>query len=89
MSVAVATLETLRTWRRNVVHRGAWKRGLIVGLIAGSIQATVHQGDAWLHLAVDGPVLLKTVLSLLIAVCVALAAVAVASRPEDPSTISE
>jgi H+/Cl- antiporter ClcA len=87
--MATAALETLRNWRRNVLHRGAWKRGLVVGLIAGGIQAAVHQGHAWLHLAVDGSVLLKTILSLVIAICVALAAVAVASRPDEPSTTSE
>jgi hypothetical protein len=89
MRLPAATLETLHLWRSNVLRNGAWKRGLIVGLIAGGLQATIHQGGAWLRLEVDGQVLFKTLLSLVIAVTVALSAVAVASRPETSSTSPE
>ncbi len=88
-SLMVAVVETLRNGRRNVLRRGAWKRGLIVGLIAGGIQSIVHQGHAWLHLEVDGAVVFKTLLSLIVAIGVALAAVAVASHPEEVSASSE
>lgn len=69
-------LATLTAWRRNAARPEVWKRALVIGLFAGGLQAAVHQGDAWMRLAVSGPVVFKTLLSPVIAVGIALAAAA-------------
>ena len=50
-------------WVRALRDPSAWVRALRVGAPVGLLQAAIHQGDAWLRLAVDATVLLKTLVS--------------------------
>ena len=43
--------------------RETWGRALRVGAPVGLLQAAIHQGDAWLRLAIDAKVVIKTVVS--------------------------
>jgi hypothetical protein len=53
-------------WVRALKDPAAWGRALRVGAPVGLLQAVIHQGDAWLRLAVDSVVLLKTIVSPLV-----------------------
>ena len=48
-------------WARAL--RETWGRALRVGAPVGLLQAAIHQGDAWLRLAIDAKVVIKTVVS--------------------------
>ena len=50
-------------WVRALKDPATWARALRVGAPVGLLQAAIHQGDAWLRLAVDAKVVLKTVVS--------------------------
>lgn len=50
-------------WLRALGDAATWGRALRVGAPVGLLQAAIHQGDAWLRWAVDGKVLLKTLVS--------------------------
>jgi len=53
----------MRAWVRALGRRDAWGRALRIGLPVGMLQAASHQGEAWARLAVDGPVVLKSLMS--------------------------
>ncbi|HEX7898104.1 MAG TPA: hypothetical protein VF950_10115 [Planctomycetota bacterium] len=53
-------------WVRALGDPATWGRALRVGAPVGLLQAAIHQGDAWLRLAVDAKVVLKTVVSPLV-----------------------
>ena len=48
-------------WARALADPATWGRALRVGAPVGLLQAAIHQGDAWLRLAVDAKVVIKTV----------------------------
>lgn len=81
---AGSLLTTLEGWRRNAARPEVWKRSLVIGVAAGTLQAAMHQGDAWLRMAVTGPVLFKTLLSPVVAFGIALAAASCTSPAEAP-----
>ena len=53
-------------WGRALRDPATWGRALRVGAPVGLLQAAIHQGDAWLRLAVDASVVTKTVVSPLV-----------------------
>jgi hypothetical protein len=53
-------------------RRPVWCRALLVGLSVGAVQVAVNQGDYWLQGNVTAAVVVKSVLSPLITVSVAL-----------------
>lgn len=65
-------LSTWQLWQEALTHRGVWRRSLVIGLTVGAIQVIVNQGDHWLHGRVDAVVILKTLLTPVIGVSVAL-----------------
>ena len=55
-----------------VQRQPVWGRVLLVGVSVGALQVAVNQGDYWLRGAVDATVVIKTVLSPLITLTVAV-----------------
>ena len=53
-----------------------WRRTLLLGLPVGLLQAALNQGDHWWHHQVDGPVVLKTILSPLLSCTIAFVSAA-------------
>ena len=53
-------------WGQAFRQRSVWLRALRLGLSVGFLQAVVNQGDHWMSGAVDGMVLLKSIVSPLI-----------------------
>lgn len=53
-------------WAQALSQRSVWQRACKLGLTAGLLQATVNQGDRWLHHTVDSTVILKSIVSPLI-----------------------
>jgi len=53
-------------WGQAFRQRSVWLRAVRLGLSVGFLQAVVNQGDHWVAGAVDGTVLLKTIVSPLI-----------------------
>jgi hypothetical protein len=56
----------------SAARRPAWRRILLIGLSVGALQVAVNQGDVWLRGAVDATLVLKSIMSPLIALAVAL-----------------
>jgi hypothetical protein len=50
-------------WVRALADPAAWSRALLVGAPVGLLQAAIHQGDAWMRLAVDAKIILKSAVS--------------------------
>jgi hypothetical protein len=46
-------------------------RACKIGLVVGLVQVAINQGDRWLGLSIDGPVIAKTVLTPLVTLGVA------------------
>jgi hypothetical protein len=53
-------------WAQAFRQSSVWLRALRLGLSVGFLQAVVNQGDHWMSGAVDGTVLLKSIVSPLI-----------------------
>lgn len=53
-------------------QRGVWRRSLAIGLTVGTVQILVNQGDHWWRWQVDEVIVLKTLITPLIATSVAL-----------------
>ena len=64
--------KTWPIWCQALTHRGVWRRSLVIGLIVGTLQILVNQGDHWLRLQVDPVIVTKTLITPLIAISVAL-----------------
>jgi hypothetical protein len=71
-------------WRGALARAATWRRGLALGLPVGALQVTVNQGDVWLRGGADAVVVVKTILSPLIAVGIAVASAAWAAGPNPP-----
>ncbi len=65
-----------RRWARALTQRCVWARAVKVGIVAGALQILVNQGDHWLNRRIDGALILKTLVTPLIATTVALASAA-------------
>lgn len=63
---------TWRIWRQALTHWGVWRRSLVIGLTVGVLQVIVNQGDHWLRLQVDVVIVIKTLITPLIGISVAL-----------------
>ncbi len=50
-------------WLRALSDPATWGRALRVGAPVGLLQAAIHQGDAWVRGALDGKVVLRTLVS--------------------------
>ncbi len=61
-----------RMWRQALTHWGVWRRSLMIGLPVGAVQIMVNQGDHWLRMQVSTVVVIKTLVTPLIGVSVAL-----------------
>ena len=59
-------------WRRALSQRAVWRRSLKIGLVWGATQILVNQGDQWIRGRVDAVVVVKTLITPLIAIGVAL-----------------
>lgn len=71
--------------------RAVWARAARLGLVVGILQASLNQGDHWLHHRVDGLVVFKTIISPLLSFGIALASATAThaenlSRTHAPST---
>ena len=73
------------SWAQALKRPAVWRRALPIGLIVGSLQIVINQGDRWFNQDVDGPLIVKTALTPLVALSVALlsAAATYADRIED------
>lgn len=68
------------SWSTALTARRVWARALMIGLPVGVLQICVNQGDIWLHGPVTRIVIIKTVITPLIAIGVCLASAASAYR---------
>ncbi len=68
----LAQPSTWDLWKQALSHWGVWKRSLVIGLTVGCIQLIVNQGDHWLHGRIDVGVVVKTIITPIIGVAVAL-----------------
>lgn len=62
-------------WQALRTH-AVWARAARLGLVVGLLQASLNQGDHWIHHRVDGLVVLKTIISPLLSFGIALASAA-------------
>lgn len=53
-----------------------WRRATMLGLPLGLLQVAINQGDSWWRHAVDGVVIVKTIMSPLVTISVALVSTA-------------
>lgn len=75
-------------WRATLARPATWRRGLAIGLPVGLLQVSVNQGDVWLRGAADLTVVVKSIVSPVIAVGVAVASAAwagAAGPPDGPT----
>ena len=68
------------SWSTALTARRVWARALAIGLPVGLLQICVNQGDVWLHGSVTRVVVIKTIITPLIAIGVCLASAASAYR---------
>ena len=59
-------------WRQALSQQAVWRRSLKIGLVVGATQILVNQGDHWWQGRVDAVVVVKTLITPLIAIGVAL-----------------
>jgi len=69
------------SWPVALGARAVWQRALMIGLPVGFLQICVNQGDHWLHGTVTRTIVVKTVLTPVIAVAVCLVSAASTYRP--------
>ena len=71
-TIMSGTEATRALWKQALSERGVWRRSLVIGLTVGVIQILVNQGDHWWRLQIDAVIVLKTLMTPLIAIGVAL-----------------
>ncbi len=59
-------------WGEALSSWPVWRRSLIIGLVVGFIQIAVNQGDLWVRLQISSTLILKTMVTPMIAISVAL-----------------
>lgn len=70
------TVSRRALWAQAFRQRSVWLRAVRLGLSVGFLQAVVNQGDHWMIGAVDGTVLLKSIVSPLIGFALVLVSAA-------------
>jgi hypothetical protein len=70
------TSDRATVWWQVLRQVALWRRCLVIGGLVGFLQVAVNQGDVWLGGTVDGVVMLKTIVSPLIAITVAVVSAA-------------
>src|SRR5262249_23249867 len=50
-------------WKAPLRQPGVWRRACTLGLGTGALQVAVNQGDYWFRHAVDGAILVKSIIS--------------------------
>jgi len=68
------------SWSTALTARRVWARALMIGLPVGFLQICVNQGDLWLHGSITRIVVIKTIITPLIAIGVCLVSAASAYR---------
>ncbi len=68
----MCTADKKRLWLEALSNPGVWKRVCQLGLSVSLLQAVINQGDIWLGHAVSRLVVVKTVLTPLVTLAVAL-----------------
>lgn len=71
---------------RALLLPAVWRKAAPIGLAAGVLQAAVNQGDHWLHHEVDTTVIIKSILSPLIALSLAVVSAAASHLGKRKST---
>lgn len=56
-----------------LLHPAVWRKAAPIGLTVGLIQVVINQGDHWLHHEVTNAVIIKSILSPLVTLSVAVA----------------
>lgn len=59
-------------WQQAWSQRKVWRRSLSIGLTVGAAQILVNQGDFWWRGQIDSVVIVKTLVTPMIAISVAL-----------------
>ncbi len=59
-------------WGEALASWPVWRRSLIIGLVVGLMQIAVNQGDLWVRLQISPTLILKTLVTPMIAISVAL-----------------
>lgn len=59
-------------WGEALTSWPVWRRSLTIGLIVGLVQIAVNQGDLWVRLQISSALILKTLVTPMIAISVAL-----------------
>ncbi len=67
---------SFNSWPTALTARTVWLRALAIGLPVGFLQICVNQGDFWLHGLVTRTVIIKTIITPIIAVAVCLVSAA-------------
>jgi hypothetical protein len=68
------------TFLRALLLPVVWRKAAPIGLAVGLLQAAVNQGDHWLRHEIDSTIIIKTILSPLIALCLAVVSAAASHR---------
>ena len=65
-----------------------WRKAAPIGLAIGLLQAAVNQGDHWLRHEIDSTIIIKSIISPLIGLSLAVISAAASHQksPEKPST---
>ncbi len=72
MRTEPSNIQAGRCWAVALGKGEIWQRALKLGLPVGFLQVAVNQGDFWLHHQAGGVVMVKSVLSPMIAIGIAL-----------------
>lgn len=59
-------------WGEALTSWPVWRRSLTIGLLIGFVQIAVNQGDLWVRLQISSTLILKTLVTPMIAISVAL-----------------
>ena len=59
-------------WNEALTSWSVSRRSLVIGLVVGSVQIVVNQGDVWVRLQINSTLILKTLVTPMIAISVAL-----------------
>lgn len=59
-------------WGEALTSWPVWRRSLTIGLLIGLVQIAVNQGDHWVRLQISSTLILKTLVTPMIAISVAL-----------------
>jgi len=78
---------TPTTFLRALLLPAVWRKGAPIGLAVGLLQVAVNQGDHWMRHEINQTVIIKSILSPLIALSLAVVSAA-ASHQKSPKKTS-